>query len=133
MGSELMTMMRYILTTFVGLAVAGTAAIPAFAGEATMQLRGSNHTFTGELTEFDGKSYLLESKLFGKVYLDAARFKCLSGACFNPVQALAAKASPQDTVTVEPSASTESSDIITDEERTQLFREFLEWNERHRD
>ena len=133
MGNELMTMMRYILTIFVGLAAAGAVAVPAFAGEATMQLRGSSHTFTGELMEFDGKSYLLESKLFGKVYLDATRFKCVSGACFNPVQALAAKASPQDGLTVEPSGSTESGAIITEEERTQLFREFLEWNAQHSD
>ena len=131
MGNELMKMMRYILTTFVGLSVAGAVAIPAEADEATMRLRGSDQTFTGELTEFDGKSYLLENKLFGKVYLDAARFKCISGACFNPVQALAAKASPQEDVTVEPSGSTESGTTITEEERTQLFREFLEWNERH--
>ena len=126
-------MMRKILSALAGLAAAGLLSIPAVAGEATMQLRGSNHTFTGELMEFDGKSYLLESKLFGKVYLDAARFKCVSGACFNPVQALAAKASPEDTVMVEPSGSTESGAIITEEERTQLFREFLEWNERHSD
>lgn len=131
MGTELMKMMRYTVTTLLGLAAATVSIVPLSAAEATMRLRGSDQTFTGELVEFDGKSYLIENELFGKVYLDAARFECISGACFNPSRATASVKAPQDEVTVAPSADTQKQPAITQEERNQLFKEFLEWNERN--
>jgi len=76
-------MHRYIRLAVLVLAALSATACPTLSEEATMRLRGSDLTFSGEVISFDGETYRLETQLFGKVNLDLRRFECISGACLS--------------------------------------------------
>ena len=92
-----------------------------------MRLRGSSQTFTGNVISFDGKSYLFENEIFGKIYVDTNRFECVSGACAETATNDAAAPPPQENATIAPSANEQSQSSMTEEQRQKLFKEFLEW------
>lgn len=54
---------------------AGTAA------EVTLQMRGGDFSIKGDLRSYDGAKYVIESKSFGSMSLDASRFECLGKDC----------------------------------------------------
>jgi len=72
---------RWILRG-AALAVLMAAAIPStHAGEVTLQMKGGDFTVKGDIKAFDGVKYQIESKSFGSMSLDAARFDCVAGDC----------------------------------------------------
>lgn len=103
---------------------------PAVAEEATMRMRGSMQTFTGNVLGFDGQSYLIENEIFGKIYIDTRRFECIAGACA-PNDNSAAKI--QEDPTIAPSGSKEPRSPLTEEQRQELFKGFLEWRRKSRE
>ena len=64
----------------IGLAaVAG--AFAAHAADVTLKMKGGDFSVTGELTAFDNVKYTIQSKSFGTMSLDAARFDCEGAGC----------------------------------------------------
>lgn len=59
--------------------VAGNWA--AQAAEVTLKMKGGDFAVTGELTAFDNAKYTIQSKSFGTMSLDAARFECEGAGC----------------------------------------------------
>ena len=57
------------------------ALSPTMAGEVTLQMKGGEFSVKGDIKAFDGVKYQIESKSFGSMSLDAARFDCVSGDC----------------------------------------------------
>ncbi|MCH9806741.1 MAG: substrate-binding domain-containing protein [Alphaproteobacteria bacterium] len=53
----------------------------AQAAEVRLQIKGGGFEITGELQEFDGQTYVIESEAFGRMRLDGERFECLGAAC----------------------------------------------------
>lgn len=53
----------------------------ANAAEVTLQMKGGDFTVKGDIKSFDGVKYQIESKSFGSMSLDAARFDCVAGDC----------------------------------------------------
>ena len=102
-----------------------------------MRMRGGTQTFTGDMISFDGESYLVETPVFGKVYLDAKRFECISGACpaseaRDTVAAPAENAVPAgNEVTPRQDFGQEaqkpSKEKMSEDRQRQLFMQFLEW------
>ncbi len=74
-------MFRYIRLALIGAVALCTTTYPILAAEVTMRLRGSELTFTAKIINFDGKTYKVETELFGKANLDARRFECVSDSC----------------------------------------------------
>jgi phosphate transport system substrate-binding protein len=50
------------------------------AAEVTLKMRGGDFSVTGDLQAFENSKYTIQSKSFGTMTLDAARFEC-EGAC----------------------------------------------------
>ena len=64
------------------LAVAMTVGLGAArAAEVTLQMKGGDFSVKGEIKSFDGNKYVIESKSFGSMTLDANRFECVNGDC----------------------------------------------------
>lgn len=114
----------------LGLTALTAMGAPAAAEEATMRLRGSTQTFTGNVISFDGKSYLIENEIFGQIYIDTGRFECIAGACAGPDTAATAS---QENPTIAPSGSKAPRSPLTEEQRQELFKGFLEWRRKSRD
>lgn len=74
-------MLRYIQLGLMGFAALWAMGGPTSAAEVQMRLRGSDLTFTGQIISFDGKTYRVDSELFGSVNLDIGKYECLAGAC----------------------------------------------------
>lgn len=55
--------------------------IGASAGEIGLQLRGSSFEINGELLNFDGKNYVINSDTLGSVTVSVDKFVCISGDC----------------------------------------------------
>lgn len=100
-----------------------------------MRMRGGTQTFVGDMIGFDGESFLVETPVFGKVYLDAKRFECIAGACPQNVTSNTSDtavpagnpATPTtDNVTPREDYATSPSETKEDKQR-RLFMEFLEW------
>lgn len=87
-------MFAYIRFALLALIAFSAAAGPVLAAEATMRLRGSDLTFTGEVISFDGETYRLETELFGTVNLDLRRFECIDGACLSKATTATAAVGP---------------------------------------
>ncbi len=104
-----------------------------------MRMRGGTQTFTGDLLGFDGKSYFVETPVFGKVYLDAKRFECISGDCPRTVTSGTAAPAPDNAVPAGDNAAPTADNVTPREDygeaparmdpdkQRQLFMEFLEW------
>jgi len=121
---------RCLALTVVGLMAPCTIAGPALAAEATMRMRGSTQTFTGNVIEFDGQSYLIENEVFGKIYIDTRRFECIAGAC---AENDGSAAKLPENATIAPSGSKTPRSPLTEEQRQELFRGFLEWRRKSRE
>ena len=121
---------RYIAISMLGLGMWTALSSSVAAAEALMRLRGTEQTFTGEMLGFDGKSYYVQTHLFGKVYFDAEKYECVSGACPQAETGTAeddtAPTPKSDSVRVSPAKSRPSTDM-TREERNRLFQQFLDW------
>ena len=120
----------HITTALAALMTLYAVTSPAVAEEATMRMRGSTQTFTGNVISFDGQSYLIENEIFGKIYIDTRRFECIAGACA-PNDKSAARV-PEDP-TIAPSGSKEPRSPLTEEQRQELFKGFLEWRRKSRE
>jgi phosphate transport system substrate-binding protein len=69
------------------------------AGEVTLKMKGGDFEVSGELKSFDLQRYIVETKDFGPLTLDAKRYDCVSGACPKaPVAELAVTAPVRDGV-----------------------------------
>jgi phosphate transport system substrate-binding protein len=66
------------------LAVAGTAIGAANAAEVTLKMKGGDFSVTGDLQSFDNSKYVIQSKSFGTMSLDAGRFDCEGAGCPRP-------------------------------------------------
>ena len=103
---------------------------PALAAEATMRMRGGTQTFTGNVISFDGQSYLIENEIFGEIYIDTRRFECIAGAC---AENDSSAAKLPENATIAPSGSKAPRSPLTEEERQELFKGFLEWRRKSRE
>ena len=129
-GARPITFMHAAVLCSLGLSALAAMSGPSAAAEATMRLRGSTQTFTGNVISFDGKSYLIENDIFGKIYIDTGRFECIAGACAAP-DSTASKL--QENPTIAPSGSKTPRSPLTEEQRQELFKGFLEWRRKSRD
>ena len=122
------------------LAAISAAANTVLAADATMRLRGGQQTFTGKVISFDGYTYRIETEMFGIVNIDLKRFECVAGACAaeatktmpNPVERTGSIETPPPTPeNADSTASPTSNKLVpgklTDLEKLQFFRDFLEW------
>lgn len=129
-------------------------ASAAIAADATLRLRGGQQTFTGNVISFDGYTYRIETQLFGIVNIDLKRFECIAGACAvettapiptttESISSMGSSTLSNDTTgstasPATPPQSTTSTTLstsnklvpseLTDQEKEQFFRDFLEWN-----
>ena len=53
----------------------------ANAAEVTLKMKGGDFSVTGDLQAFDNVKYTIQSKSFGTMSLDAARFDCEGAGC----------------------------------------------------
>jgi phosphate transport system substrate-binding protein len=71
---------HHTAAALVGLVLLGSATA-VIAGEVTLQMKGGEFSVKGEIKSFDGTKYVIESKSFGSMSLDAGRFDCVGGDC----------------------------------------------------
>jgi phosphate transport system substrate-binding protein len=53
----------------------------AFAEEVMLKLNSGGLTISGNLVEFDGENYLVETEVLGKIRVSKDKFSCLGGGC----------------------------------------------------
>jgi len=125
-------MFRYIFLARAGITVLAAAPNSAPAAEVTMHLRGSDLTITGTVISFDGNTYKLETERFGKVNLDLRRYECVSGACLATTvdSAITAAPRPKEVVSIPPLTTNNQIPVLVEKQNTQLFQEFLKWQEK---
>lgn len=61
--------------------MAATVAGSASAAEVKLQMKGGSFEVVGDLKQFDGTKYVVETTTFGTMSLDATRFECVGGGC----------------------------------------------------
>lgn len=68
------------------IAVAVMTSMPwsAIAAEVTLKMKGGDFSVTGDLQSFDNLKYVIQSKSFGTMSLDAGRFDCEGPGCPKP-------------------------------------------------
>jgi phosphate transport system substrate-binding protein len=66
-----------LLVAMAALASASTVN----AAEVTLRMKGGDFSVTGDLQAFDNSKYTIQSKSFGTMSLDAARFDCEGAGC----------------------------------------------------
>ena len=72
--------------TLCGAAVVSCVSMMAATGTAsaetvTMRLNSGGFSVEGDLVGFDGKAYVIRSRVFGTMSLDAGKFDCVGAAC----------------------------------------------------
>ena len=75
------TRMRHLASSLgavVACLVLGSAAMGA---EVTLKMKGGDFAVTGDLQSFDNSKYVIQSKSFGTMSLDSARFDCEGAGC----------------------------------------------------
>lgn len=127
-----------IVAASLAASLAGGGA--ASAAEVTMRLVGSTQTFTGELLGFDGEFYFIATPVFGRTYLDAKRFECIAGACprtdtgYAGTVTIGPTGDADETVTPRQdrlqTPPTPSDDELSDDDKVELFKRFLQWRKR---
>lgn len=65
----------------LGLAAIAGQSATASAAEVTLKMKGGDFSVTGDLQAFDNGKYTIQSKSFGTMSLDAARFDCEGAGC----------------------------------------------------
>ena len=85
-------------------------------GDVVLQLKESAVEFVGRLRAYDGASYTIETRAFGVLSLEAARYTCLDGPC--PGQPAAALANPgavptgeAGTMSIDPARTAEAATV----------------------
>jgi len=53
----------------------------ALAAEIKLEMKGGGFSITGQLKEYDGSKYVIQSSALGNMTIDASRFDCVSGNC----------------------------------------------------
>ena len=81
------------LLIVAGLAIA-LAAPQAKAAEVTLRMKGGGFSVSGELVSFDNFKYVIVSKAFGRMGLDAQRFDCIGNACPPPNRTVQGSVTP---------------------------------------
>ncbi len=76
------------------LTMATSALAPAQAAEVTLRMKGGGFSVTGKLVSFDNLKYIIVSKAFGRMGLDASRFNCVGGGCPLPGHAIQGSITP---------------------------------------
>lgn len=71
---------RWGASALAGLALAGMP-VGLRAEEITLRMKGGDFEVSGELKSFDLQRYIVETKDFGPLTLDAKRYDCVRGAC----------------------------------------------------
>ncbi|MFM2423294.1 MAG: hypothetical protein RL291_1824, partial [Pseudomonadota bacterium] len=74
-------MKRAMKTAFVLAVGALIATGAAVANDVTLKMKGGAFEVSGALRAFDGQKYVIETKDFGNLTLDADRFECVGEAC----------------------------------------------------
>ncbi len=73
--------MNWIATAGLMTAIIFAPLTTVGAAEVTLQMKGGDFAVKGDIKSFDGVKYQIESKSFGSMSLDAARFECVAGDC----------------------------------------------------
>ena len=80
---------------FLTVVAFGIFASPAFAENVTLKLNSGGLTIAGELIEFDGENYLVETEVLGKIRVSSEKFSCLGSSC--PKAPTVDQKTPQET------------------------------------
>lgn len=72
---------KTISTTSLALMLCVVTSSPSRAADVTLKMKGGSFEVSGLLRAFDGQRYVLETKDFGNLTLDAARFECVGDPC----------------------------------------------------
>lgn len=78
--------MSKFMRSMFGVAVVGCISVTAVVSAAlaetvTLRLNSGGISIEGDLVSFDGEAYVIRSRVFGTMSLDADKFDCVGAAC----------------------------------------------------
>ncbi|MEQ8823450.1 MAG: phosphate ABC transporter substrate-binding/OmpA family protein [Filomicrobium sp.] len=72
---------RFVRAAALVLSLLAVGVGTAVADEIRLELKGGGFELTGELEAYDGKKFVINSPVFGKMTIDGTRFNCISDNC----------------------------------------------------
>lgn len=76
-----MSRRRGIARVMAFVAIVGMTGSSVQAAEVTLKMKGGDFSVSGDLQSFDNSKYVIQSKSFGTMSLDATRFDCEGAGC----------------------------------------------------